>query len=148
MHWAKSIPSAGARSSVALYHAGMSTELEFLRERLEAAIGARRDVTRKRMFGCDAYFRDGKMFALVWKEARIGVKLLDDASYAALAKIKGAEAWSPGGKMTMGAWMLVPSAWNEDEDKLRPWVERAHAQAGTAAAPKKKISAPKARARR
>lgn len=131
------------------YDARMSTELEFLRERLEAAIGARKDVTRKKMFGCEAYFRDGKMFALVWKEGRLAVKLPDDESYAALVKIKGAEPWSPGGKRTMGSWLLVPAAWNEDEDKLRPWVDRAHVQAGTTTAPKKKkVSGPKARARR
>lgn len=119
----------------------MSTELEFLRERLESAIGARKDVTRKRMFGCEAYFRDDRMFALVWKEGRIAVKLPDEESYAALAKLKGAEAWSPGGKMKMGAWLLVPAAWNEDDDKLRPWVDRAHAQARAAEAPKAKKKA-------
>ena len=76
------------------------------------------------MFGCDAYFKDGTIFALIWKEGRIGVKLPDDASYAELAKVKGAEQWSPGGKMVMGSWLLVPATWNENEDKLRPWAEK------------------------
>ncbi len=117
----------------------MSSELDWLRERLEAAIGPLAGVTRKKMFGCEAYFRDGTMFALVWKEGRLAVKLPDADSFAELSKVKGAEPWSPGGKMTMGSWLLVPATWNEDEDRLRPWVARAHAEATPK--PAKKLSA-------
>ena len=123
----------------------MSTELDWLRERMEAAIGELPGVSRKRMFGCDAYFHNDKIFSLVWKEERIGVKLPDEASFAELSKVKGVEPWSPGGKMTMGAWLLVPAAWNEDEDKLAPWVARAHAQAGMATAKKKAAKKPAAK---
>lgn len=106
----------------------MSTELAWLKERLDAAVAGLGDVTVKRMFGCDAYFREGKIFAMVWKEGRLAVKLTDATSHDALAAVRGVQPWSPGGKMVMTSWLLVPSAWNEDEDALRPWVERAYAQ--------------------
>ncbi|MBI2393842.1 MAG: TfoX/Sxy family protein [Deltaproteobacteria bacterium] len=122
----------------------MSTELDWLRERVEAVMGARPGVTRKRMFGCDTWFRDGAIFALIWKTGRIGVKLPDSEAYSALARVNGVEPWSPGGKMIMGSWLLVPDTWNEDEDALRPWVSRAWEQAGGGAAAKKKASPKKA----
>jgi TfoX/Sxy family transcriptional regulator of competence genes len=115
----------------------MSSELQWLRERLESAMSGLPGVAHKRMFGCDAFFREGTMFAMVWKEGRLAVKLPDDTAFAELKKVKGAAPWSPGGKMTMGSWLLVPASWNEDEDSLRPWVTRAHAQATPKAAKKK-----------
>jgi hypothetical protein len=81
------------------------------------------------------------MFALSWKTGRVGVKLPDERTYAEL-KALGAEPSSPGGKMKMGAWLLVPEAWNDDAGALRTWVARAHAAA-------KKVSddaAPRSRA--
>lgn len=107
----------------------MSTELAFLKERLEHATAGLRSVTTKRMFGCDAFFRDGNMFALVWKHGRIGVKLPNAASHASLSAVAGVEPWSPGGKMVMGSWLLVPDAWNDDENALQPWVRVAYGEA-------------------
>lgn len=114
----------------------MSTELAFLRERLEAATARLASISTKKMFGCDCFFRDGAIFAMVWKDGRIAVKLPDEASHAALRAIEGCEPWAPSGK-AMGAWLLVPEAWNDDDEALRPWVVRAHAQAAARAAAKK-----------
>jgi TfoX/Sxy family transcriptional regulator of competence genes len=119
----------------------MSTELAWLKERLESAIGTLPGVTGKRLFGCDGFFRDDVIFAMVWKEGRIALKFRDAESLATLQKTKGADAWSPGGKMVVQSWILVPEAWNEDEDALRPWVVRAHAESKQA--PAKKKAAPK-----
>lgn len=126
----------------------MSTELAWLKEQLDVAVAGLGGVTVKRMFGCDAYFREGRIFSMVWKEGRIAVKLTDTASHAALAAIRGVQPWSPGGKMVMTAWLLVPPGWNEDPDTFRPWVERAFEQVAAQKvkpAPKKR-SAPKTKA--
>jgi TfoX/Sxy family transcriptional regulator of competence genes len=134
----------------------MSSELSFLRERLEEATAGLSGVTFKRMFGCEACFRDGTMFGLVWKDGRIGLKLPDPASHAKLSAIAGVEPWSPRGKGVMGAWLLVPPAWNEDDDALKPWARIAHAQAtgegkkkaATKKAPAKKAATKKAPAKK
>lgn len=109
----------------------MSSELGWLKEQIEGAIGHHRDVASKRMFGCDAFFRSGKIFAMVWKEGRIAVRLPDDA-YAELQAVEGVEPWSPGGKMSMRGWLMLPPAWHEDDEHLRNWLGRAHTSAGFA----------------
>lgn len=111
----------------------MSTELGWLKEQIEGAIGNRRDVSCKRMFGCDAFFRGANIFAMVWKEGRIAVKLPGDAAYAELRAVRGVDPWSPGGKMIMRGWLMLPPAWHEDEDQLGHWLGRAHTDAGSAA---------------
>lgn len=103
----------------------MAGDLDWLKERLEEAVAKLRGVTHKRMFGCDCYFAEGAMFAMIWKEGRIGFKLPDEAAYDELAKVKGTHPWKPGGK-NMGKWLLVPEAWNEDDEALAKWAKRAH----------------------
>lgn len=46
-------------------------------------------VTWKRMFGCDAVFADGTIFGLIWKEGRIGLKLLNDSDFSKLRATSG-----------------------------------------------------------
>lgn len=115
-------------------------------EVLRAASGELPDVTEKKMFGCDALFARGKIFAMVWKTRRIAVKLTDAERHAVLAKQKGAEPWSPGG-MGVKNWLLVPPAL-EKPAALRPWLAEAHAMAAAKAepAPKKKAAAKKKKA--
>ncbi len=110
---------------------------------LRAASAELPDVTEKKMFGCEAFFARGKIFALVWKTGRIAVKLTDRERYEALAKQKGAEPWSPGA-MSVKSWLLMPPAL-EKPVALRPWLAEAHAMAATLAkaAPKKKTAAAK-----
>lgn len=98
------------------------------------------DVEEKKMFGCEALFVNGAIFALVWKTGRIGVKLPDEARFVALASLKGAEPWSAGAKV-MSHWLLVPPSVDADAKKLAPWVKEAHAMAASglgATKPKKK----------
>jgi TfoX/Sxy family transcriptional regulator of competence genes len=86
------------------------------------------DVDEKRMFGCEALFVNGAIFALVWKTGRIGVKLPEAARFDALASQKGSEPWKAG-PMVMAHWLLVPPAIDADAKKLAPWVKEAHAMA-------------------
>ncbi len=85
-------------------------------------------VSRRRMFGCDAFFHDGSIFGLIWKTGRIGLKLTDEDDHKTLMAMKGSAPWAIGGK-TMGAWVLVPESFHDDPETLSAWVRRAHAQA-------------------
>jgi TfoX/Sxy family transcriptional regulator of competence genes len=100
-------------------------------------------VSRKKMFGCEAFFRDGTIFGLIWKEGRIGLKLVKPESYQALMAIKGSTTWSPG-KMTMGHWVLSAERLHDDEALLRHWITKAHQEITLAPQkPAKKKPAPK-----
>jgi hypothetical protein len=98
------------------------------------------DILEKKMFGCEALFTTGGIFALVWKTGRIGLKLPDDARHAALLSQKGAAPWTAGPKV-MGGWVLVPPKLEEPK-ALLPWLTEAHAMA-SAGAPTKKTTAKK-----
>ena len=106
----------------------MTALLEDLLARLEAVAAALPAVTRKKMFGCEALFADGTIFALIWKTGRIGLKLPDAAAFEGLMALPGAAPWQAGEKV-MGHWVLVPEAFHADEPALRGWAERAHALA-------------------
>lgn len=96
-------------------------------------------VAKRRMFGCQAWFADGAIFGLIWKEGRIGVRLPDEGVFAELMGMAGADPWRAGDR-AMAHWVLVPEEFHDDEDALRRWVERAHGIA--LAAPPKKTRAP------
>jgi TfoX/Sxy family transcriptional regulator of competence genes len=91
-------------------------------------------VTRKKMFGCEALFAEGTIFALIWKEDRIGLKFPDPAAEAEARALPGSDPWQAGDKV-MGRWVLVPEAFHDDPVTLARWVQRAHALA--LVAPKK-----------
>lgn len=106
----------------------MSDLLGFLRDLLEEAAAPLPGVTHKRMFGCDALFAEGNIFALIWKTGRIGVRLPDTAAFAKLLDLDGAEPWQVGEK-TMGHWLLVPEDFHDEPESLGVWVRQAHAYA-------------------
>lgn len=112
----------------------MATTFPFLIEIVEEITASLPDVSRRRMFGCDAYFAGDRIFALLWKTGRIGLKLPDPAAHAELLATPGSETWSIGAK-TMSTWTLVPEAWHDEPEALAPWLRRAYALAtGPAAA--------------
>jgi TfoX/Sxy family transcriptional regulator of competence genes len=118
----------------------MTSEQAWLKEQIQSALGPRRGLTWRRMFGCDAAFRDGLIFALVWtRDGRIAVKLTDGATFAELAAVPGVDPWAPGGKGLRG-WLMMPPAWSENEDRIGPWLERAFAGALAHAAPPKRAA--------
>lgn len=104
------------------------------------------DVEEKKMFGCEALFVNGAIFALVWKEGRIGVKLPAADRFDALAAQKGAAPWKAG-PMVMTHWLLVPPAVDADAKRLAPWLKEAHAMAaaglGATKRPKKTTASKK-----
>ena len=80
------------------------------------------------MFGCDGFFAAGRIYALVWKEGRIGLKLVDRDSYEEAMIMKGSDPWTAGTR-TMSNWVLLPGGFESDPSELETWVERAYAQA-------------------
>jgi TfoX/Sxy family transcriptional regulator of competence genes len=102
------------------------TDLAPLKRALETATSRLSGVTVRKMFGCDGFFVDGKIFGLVWKTGRIGLKFPESSAFAAMEKLRGSEPWAPG-KMTMAHWLLVPRSMHEDAATLEWWTVRAHA---------------------
>jgi TfoX/Sxy family transcriptional regulator of competence genes len=108
-------------------------DADYLLEVLERAAEGLPAVTRKFMFGCHALFGGGKIFSLVW-DGRIAVKVPAERGGDDLLRLPGAEPWSPmKTEKGMRSWVLVPERMHEDDEALRPWVERAHAAALEAA---------------
>jgi len=100
---------------------------DHLRELLDEASRELPGVTWKRMFGCDAAFVNGSIYALVWKDGRIGLKFPTREKFDALMSVKGSDPWTPGGMNPMSKWILVPEAFHDDHDALSTWVHQAHA---------------------
>ncbi len=82
-------------------------------------------VTWRRMFGCDAAFAGGTIFALIWKTGRIGIKLPQEQAYGELAAIEGTSPWQAGDRV-MSHWLLVPESFHDEPQKLSFWLRRAH----------------------
>ena len=124
----------------------MKTSLSGLLARLEETARDLPGVSHKRMFGCDALFASGSIFALVWKLGRIGVRLPVPELYSALMDRKGSAPWKAG-DMTMAHWVLVPEGFHDQPRVLGEWVKWAHGLAlgARTSAAKKAKAKPKAR---
>jgi TfoX/Sxy family transcriptional regulator of competence genes len=109
-------------------HAMPAADHDHLRKLLDEAARDLADVTPKRMFGCDALFAGGSIFALIWKTGRIGVKLPAPALHDKLMQTPGAEPWTAGDR-TMSQWVLVPESFHSAPESLKHWVSQAHALA-------------------
>lgn len=102
------------------------------------------EVTERRMFGADAFFANGNIFAMA-HDGRVFVKLSDPARFAAAQAMPGCGKFDPMGTgKTMAGWVSMPEAMHDDIDALAPWIEDAHRLA-MSAPPKgaKKAKAPK-----
>jgi TfoX/Sxy family transcriptional regulator of competence genes len=84
------------------------------------------EVTGRRMFGSDALFANGTIFAIVW-DGRVTLRFPDEARFAAANALEGAGPFDPmGAGKTMGRWVCMPEAFHDDVEALSPWVELAH----------------------
>jgi TfoX/Sxy family transcriptional regulator of competence genes len=98
-----------------------------LRSRLDDLTTGLPQLSVRRMFGCDAFLAGGAIFAMVWKEGRIGLRLPDDL-LPELRALPGADPWRHR-DMVVRQWVLVPESFHDDPDGLAPWVHKAHAAA-------------------
>ncbi len=115
---------------------------------LTDAVEGLRGVSDFKMFGCRCLRVDEKIFALIWKEGRIALKL--PGSARELLELSGARPWTIGAKK-MGAWVLVPESFHDDPAALASWSRRAHDEVMTSSTeikppikpPSRKRAAPK-----
>ncbi len=111
---------------------GMPKPPPELVERFDATIAAYPDVARRPMFGQPAAFVNGLMatglFGPDWN-----VRLPEDAQAELLGQ--GGRPFEPMAGRPMRGYLLFPSDWLDDPDRLRPWLERAFAY--TASLPSK-----------
>ncbi|WP_394834193.1 TfoX/Sxy family protein [Pendulispora rubella] len=114
-------------------------------EDLTRAADSLSDLGHKKMFGCDALFVGGAIFAMVWKEGLIGVKLPDEEAFQKAMALSGARPWAPGGK-AMSHWVLLPETVSGDSKRLKAWVARAHTLVSRGNAKPKKVTKPKKKA--
>lgn len=93
--------------------------------KLREATASLSGISEKKMFGCDTILAEGVMFAMVWKEGNIAVKLPDPTRYAEVAAMRGVAPWMPGGKR-MSAWLLLPTSIAKNPERLADLVVTAH----------------------
>ena len=105
---------------------GGLVDVDELKSALKEALDGLSGVRWKRMFGCDAAFRDGNIFALVWKEGRLGLKFPQEQEFEERIGVSGSDRWAPGGRQTKH-WVLLPESVAEDAAELRAWAGVAHA---------------------
>lgn len=112
-----------------------------LKSVLDDCVAELPEVTGRRMFGSDALFANGNIFALVW-DGRIALKLREPSAYALALAMDGAAPWNPmgPGRAGMTHWVLVSEALHDDVEALTEWAARAHRDNFAA-----KQAAPKAR---
>ncbi len=114
----------------------MSEAADALSERIEALIGHRPGVTRKRMFGGVCYMLWGNMIGGAMKLGSLLLRVGNDGIEPALAR--GAERMTMG-ERTMGGFVEVPEDAIADEHDLRSWLDTGLAAAS--ALPRKAESA-------
>jgi hypothetical protein len=96
-------------------------ELARLKAVFDGSMAGLEGVEPKRLFGCDAYFVNGNIFALVWKEGRLGLRITDEGSRTELMALPGAEAWVVDSKVVR-FWVLLPTAWHGRPSRLKEWA--------------------------
>lgn len=95
---------------------------ESLAVRIREALGRKRGVEEKKMFGCICFFLNGNALAGVWKD-RLIARLGRDEGEAALRE-PHVRAFDITGK-PMRNWVTVEPRGVGDDDQLKDWIERA-----------------------
>jgi len=103
-------------------------ELSRLKAVFDGALAGLAGVEAKRLFGCDGYFVGGNIFALVWKEGRLGLRFESVETLAQAHGLAGSAAWEIGARR-MQQWVLLPVAMHGQPAKLRAWGRLAWDQA-------------------
>ncbi len=101
------------------------SDTEVLRGALEQAVVGLPEISWKRMFGCDAVFREGTIFGLIWKEGRIGLKFVESVEFEARMSNDGSSPWVPGGRPTKH-WVLLPEDFASDAETLKEWASASY----------------------
>ena len=92
---------------------------ETLAARVRRLLGARKNLTEKKMFGGVGFLLDGNICCGVWKEFLI-LRLGEDAARQVLAG-EHARPFDITGRPMRGWAMIEPAGW-QDNPRLRRWV--------------------------
>jgi|GEM_PF-6019515 len=65
------------------------------------------------------------VFALVWKQGRLGVKIPDESKFKTLLAKEGAEPWKAGDRV-ISQWILLPVPFHHNTAALKKYVTLAH----------------------
>ena len=107
-----------------------------LQELVQEAVSGLAGIERRKALVSDGWFVRGKMFALVSRQARIIVRLVDPAAQSELLALEGASNWKIKNRKPLRDWLQLPEEFHDDRDAVAVWVKRAwadaQAQAGTA----------------
>jgi hypothetical protein len=88
-------------------------------EELVTNVTARHPVHEAKMFGMPCLKREnGKVFAGLWKDGGVNVKLTDEAQREAALAIPGATQFDPGMGRPMREWVLVPESQSDEWERL------------------------------
>ena len=94
---------------------------ESLADRVRQALGRRRGVSEKKMFGGIGFLLSGNMCVGVWKEFLI-VRIGPDAYNEALSK-RGVKEFDITGRPMKG-WVMVDPSGMRDDIEVSGWVEQ------------------------
>jgi TfoX/Sxy family transcriptional regulator of competence genes len=95
-----------------------------LAERVRTAIGSRRDVVEKKMFGGVVFLLRGNMLVGIWRQSLI-VRLGSEQAAAAL-KLDYVREFDVTGR-PMKNWIMVDPDGLDTDAELAAWIERATA---------------------
>ena len=101
---------------------------EALADRIRQALGRRRGLTEKKMFGGVGFLLHGNLCVGVWKASLI--VRLDPAEAEDLLKQQHVRVFDITGRPMKG-WLLVDAEGLESDQQLAEWIERAAAFVGT-----------------
>src|ERR1700677_1123166 len=94
----------------------------------DGALAGLEGVEPKKLFGADAYFVNGNIFALVFKEGRLGLRLTEERSRDELMALPGADPWIVGDQAAR-FWVLLPLGLHSRPARLKDWARQAWRQA-------------------
>jgi TfoX/Sxy family transcriptional regulator of competence genes len=119
--------SAARKSKLAgkLRPSAVNTLIPHLQEQVQAAVESLPGVARRRVLASDGWFVNDKLFTLVTRQARIVVRLLDQAAQDELLAIEGAGQWKIKNRKPMKDWLLLPESMHDDASAIESWVARA-----------------------
>ena len=84
-------------------------------------------VVRRRMFGEEALFVGGTIFAIAMDRERILLRFPEERAFAQFLE-EGAEPWHPSwSRNPVRHWLFAPEHLLDEPTRLREWVARAHA---------------------
>jgi TfoX/Sxy family transcriptional regulator of competence genes len=86
-------------------------------------------VLSKRMFGTDAWFVQGNIFAIIYAvKNSVGLRFQNEQHYTKARKLKGAGDFDPGGT-PMKHWVIMPQALCAKETELEVYLRQSYEEA-------------------